>query len=134
MSLLRDIAGKTLAQASPELYDEIVQQLEVRNMSPAAYVLRDDEIAAVLAHLRTARINEACECGQLDCRTYRFEAAEKPGTTYHTVRFYVRGELLMGVRSDGQISSVQRLYDLSDKNLRRYVSDPEGGGWREISD
>ena len=122
----------TLAQASPDLYDEIVEQLETRNMSPAACVLQDGEIAAVLAHLETARISEACACGQLDCKTYRFEAAEKPGVEFRKVRFYVRGELLMDVSSDGQISGVQRLYDLSGKQLRRYVREPEGG-WREPS-
>jgi len=102
-------------------------------MSPAAYLLREDEIAAALAHLETARIREACICRQLDCRTYRFDMVEKPSISYRTVRFYVRGELLMGVGSDGQISSVQRLYDLSDEQTRRYLRDPDGG-WRELSD
>lgn len=132
MNLSRDIAGKTLAQASPDLYDEVVRQLEARNMSPAACMLQDDEIAAVLAHLKTARIGDACACGQLDCKTYRFETVETPGVSYHTVRFNVRGELLMGIGGDGRIYTVQRLYDFSDKQLRRYVRDPDGL-WREPS-
>lgn len=127
---MRTIAGKTLAEVAPGLYAEIVEQLETRNMSETGCMLSDDEVTAVLEQLEQARISEACACGQLDCKTYRFAVTEKPGVNFHTVRFHVRGELLLNIGSDGQIAAVQRLYDLSGKAVRRYVRDANGG-WRE---
>lgn len=111
---LRDVTGKTLAEVAPHLYREVVENLERRNMSPAARVVSDDEIAHVLERLQTARIREACACGQLDCQTYRFTVPDKgPVVDFHTLRLYVDGDLLVHFDGDSDIYKVERLYDLT---------------------
>jgi hypothetical protein len=44
---------------------------------------------------------------------YHFHVPKKPDASvnYHTVRFYARGEHLLHIDSDGDVYSVERLYD-----------------------
>lgn len=123
-----DIAGKTLGDVEPDLLAEFVEHLRARNISPAAYVPDDEEIARLCERLKRAPLLDRCDCGQIDCRTYRFDVPLKThAVSYYTVRFYARGEAMLHIDSDGDIHKLERLTDLSlGGPLTIYEKKPDG--------
>jgi len=126
--------GKTLEEAAPELYTELVEHLARRNLSPAGCVLNDDEVSGVLERLKSAVIREACGCGQVDCKTYRFHVpAKEDKHGFHTVRLNARGEFNVQIDAECDIFKVERLYDLSGKSETRYARNA-AGEWERVID
>ncbi|MGA3038972.1 MAG: hypothetical protein ABSE64_16025 [Vulcanimicrobiaceae bacterium] len=121
------IAQKTLAKVNPALLTEFSDLLREGDMSDAARILTKKQRARILERLSTARIKSRCACGQPECHTYNFVVPEKTASVKpYTVRFYVRGEALMDVDDDGDIYTVERLYDFKPGPRYTNVLQPDG--------
>ncbi|MGZ3523046.1 MAG: hypothetical protein ACXVAG_19050 [Vulcanimicrobiaceae bacterium] len=125
--------GKTLAQADPRLFEEMMRLLESGDISLAAYQPTDGDLAAIRAQLPRAVIRERCACSEPECATYRFEEPEKQDhVSYRTIRFHVRGEALLHFDDEGDVYSVERLYEPADaKPKTRYERQPDDT-WKVI--
>lgn len=111
-----ELVGKRLADVEPELVAEMLEHLSSGDVSPAAYQPTADEIARLMEQLKTARVRSRCGCGQDDCRTYNFQGPGKErAIVQRTVRLFVRGEALLHIDSEGNLCSLERLYDWSER-------------------
>jgi hypothetical protein len=114
--------GMTLAEADPDVFAEARENLQSGSLSPAAGYASDAQRAMILSNLMSAKIIGVCECGQANCRTYKFR--RPPGTDgdgHMTLYFHVRGELLVWVTDDMDVIDVERLYDENDDGGERTV-------------
>jgi hypothetical protein len=124
-----ELVGKWLAEVDPELLAETLENLTSGNISPAAHVPQPNEIALIAERLRNARIRRRCGCGQDDCRTYDLEHPHKThNVRLNTIRFYARGEALLHVDSEGDVYSIERIYDLHD-GVRSVHAKGADGTW-----
>ena len=128
-----EIIGKTLAEVSPALYDEIIDALERGALSAAAAQIDGPLARRVLENLAHARICGMCECGQEECRSYRFEAPQKSEGSVRriTVRLHARGEHLLHIDDDGDVYRVERLYDLNTQPVTKYER-RDDGAWSRV--
>lgn len=125
-----ELIGKRLADVDPDLLAEALEHLGSGNVSPATYIPTADEITLLKERLTHARIRLRCGCGEDVCRTYKFEyPAKKHVVTMRTVRFFVRGEALLHIDSEGDIYSLERLYDLRTEGALTVYSKCDDGTW-----
>ncbi len=115
-----NIIGLTLDEVDPDLFEEVRDNLESGSLSHAATYVTKAQRATILTNLIKAKISGICECGQSNCRTYNFDnPAKNRHDSNFTIRFHVRGELLMYVSADMDVIDVERLYDLDDDGEAR---------------
>jgi hypothetical protein len=122
--------GMTLAEADPDVFEETRENLQFGSLSPAAGYASDAQRAIILSNLANAKIIGICECGQTNCRTYKFRrppAADGGGHT--TLYFHVRGELMVWVTDDMEVIDVERLYDENDDGGPRTVYGLDNDGY-----
>ncbi len=126
-----DVIGMTLAEVDPNLFEETRENLESGSLSYAADYVTEAQRAVILVNLIKASIRKTCQCGQADCRTYYFERPRKNDVPDLTIRFHVRGELLLDVSAEMDVIGVERLYDLDDDGAARTVYGfmPDGSGY-----
>ena len=121
------IDGKGLDEVNLPLFFETMDALRNLDISPAGASLSEGEQSIVAAKFAAAKLRDFCHCKQDDCRTYYFHVPAKPDNSvrYSTVRFYARGEHLLHIDGDGDVYSIERLYEVSD-GPQTYARRPDG--------
>lgn len=122
------VDGKGLDEVNLPLFFETMDALRNRDVSTAGASLNEDEAAVVAGKLAAAKLRDFCRCGQQNCTTYYFHVPAKPegSVSLHTVRFYARGEHLLHIDSDGDVYSIERLYDQGSGPRTLYAKRPDG--------
>ena len=121
------ILGKTLAEVNEPLYRETVRELR-RGVRRSGTPVGEAEAEQIARRLASAVIRERCGCRQDDCATYTFTVPNKPpdSVEHYVVELDSRGIHLVHIDSDGDIFTVERLYDLSDGPLTKYARRLDG--------
>lgn len=125
------VDGKGLDEVNLPLFFETMDALRNRDVSPAGASLNEDEAPVVAGKLAAAKLRDFCHCGQQNCTTYYFHVPVKSegSVTLHTVRLYARGEHLLHVDSDGDVYSIERVYD-RESGPRTLYSKRADGSWK----
>ena len=104
------MSGRLLSEVDSELVNEVLATLLGGRVSPAFFVPSRDEAVRIAERLRSARIASRCDCGQSNCKTYRFEAPARPeGVEFRNVRLMADGEMRLVVDADGEVYDLERL-------------------------
>lgn len=131
--LPENVDGKYFFEADPLLYEEVRRLAMDGNMSAAACVLTSAESARLVERLAVSVVENRCQCEDDNCYVY-FIRYRKPteGMMYHTVRYYVNGELLIHCDGDGDILQIERLLDGRQTTNVIFAVQPSGD-WKQVS-
>ena len=81
----------------------------------------------ILEALPDISVGKKCECGEIECRSFRTTTQPQVGEAIHHVRFHVHGELHVKCSDEGRIFAVTYLpEDVSSTPVSAYTETHEG--------